>query len=214
MEYSHDRQYIISGSRDHTIQIWDAENSTPVSNPLKGHTSSVLSVAYSPNGHHIISGSEDITIQIWNAETGIAVRNPLKGHTGSVQSVAYSPDGQHIISRSDDCTIQIWDAGTGAPVSDPLEGHTGLVLSVVYLRAWTQPCPTPCSSKYQLSLATQVEENTYIPEGWHPSPPTHCVNKSCQTCTPSTTKPVPWHHQTCAPSTTKPTLLVPPNLHP
>ena len=87
--------------------------------PLKGHTDSVWSVAYSPDGRHIISGSLDETIQMWDAETGSAVGKPLKGHFSSVSSVAYSPDGRHIISGSSDKTIQIWDAETGSAVGMP-----------------------------------------------------------------------------------------------
>ena len=48
--YSLDGQHIISRSSDHTIRIWDAETGAPVSNPLKGHSLTVLSVAYSPDG--------------------------------------------------------------------------------------------------------------------------------------------------------------------
>jgi len=100
-----------------------------VSDPLKGHTDSVTSVAYSPDGRHIISGSDDHTIRIWNAKTGTAV-GALKGHTRPVSSVAYSTDGRHIISGSDDHTIRIWDAKAGIAVGDPLKGHTRSVKSV------------------------------------------------------------------------------------
>ncbi|KAI0310253.1 hypothetical protein OF83DRAFT_1272573, partial [Amylostereum chailletii] len=56
-------------------------------NVLRGHTSSVTSVACSPSGTHIISGSYDKTIRIWDAETGHAVGQPLEGHTNGVTSV-------------------------------------------------------------------------------------------------------------------------------
>jgi len=99
---------------------------------VKGHTSFVLSIAYSPNGRRIISGSSDKTIRIWDAENGAAIGNPVKGHTGNVNCVAYSPDGEYIVSGSDDRTIRIWDAETGAGVGKPLEGHTDWIRSVVY----------------------------------------------------------------------------------
>ena len=105
--YSPNGCYIITGSDDMTIRIWDAETGAAVGKPLEGHTSRVDSVAYSPDGRHIISGSWDRTIRIWDAETGAAVGKPLEGHTGGVNSVAYSPDGRHIISGSWDHTIRI-----------------------------------------------------------------------------------------------------------
>ena len=72
---------------------------------LQGHTSSVLSVAFSPDGRHIVSSSGDKTIQLWDAQTGGQVGNPLQGHTDSVWSVEFSPDGRHIVSGSEDKTI-------------------------------------------------------------------------------------------------------------
>jgi len=41
--------------------------------PVTGHSSSVNSVAYSPDGKHIISGSSDNTVKIWNSATGTEV---------------------------------------------------------------------------------------------------------------------------------------------
>ena len=74
---------------------------------LKGHSYSVLSVAYSPDGTKIISGSGDKTIKIWEANTGECLKT-LKGHSETIFSVAYSSDGTKIISCSYDETIKIW----------------------------------------------------------------------------------------------------------
>ena len=66
--FSPDGRHIVSGSRDDTIQVWDAQTGAQVGNPLQGHTSSVSSVAFSPDGRHIVSGSRDDTIQVWDAQ--------------------------------------------------------------------------------------------------------------------------------------------------
>ena len=107
--YSPDGRYIVSGSLDETIRIWDASTQLQIGKPLTGHTNSVRSVAYSPDGRHIVSGSGDNTIRIWDVLTQRQIGNPLTGHTNSVTSVAYSPDGQHIVSGSADRTIRIWN---------------------------------------------------------------------------------------------------------
>ena len=86
---------------------------------LKGHTSWVMSVAFSPDGQRIVSGSEDWTAKIWDANSGQelktlkiwdANKQTLRGHTAEVQSVAFSPDGQRMVSCSNDKTVKIWDA--------------------------------------------------------------------------------------------------------
>ena len=91
-----------------TVRKWRKNGeyycSAAVGNPLKGHTSLVLSVAYSPNGRHIISGSLDHTIQIWDAEADTAAGKPLGEHAYSAQSIIYS-DRERIISRPYDNTV-------------------------------------------------------------------------------------------------------------
>ncbi|KIJ38292.1 hypothetical protein M422DRAFT_176814 [Sphaerobolus stellatus SS14] len=124
VSFSPDGKHIVSGSRDRTIQIWNAKTGEAVvGEPLQGHQDSVWTVAFSPDGKHIASGSNDETIRIWDAKTGEAVGEPLQGHQCSVRTVAFSPDGKHIASDSSDETIQIWDAKTGEAVGEPLQGH-------------------------------------------------------------------------------------------
>jgi len=95
MRYSPNGCYIVSGSDDNTIRIWNAETGHAVGKPLEGHTRGVTSVAYSPDGRHIVSGSDDKTIRIWNAETGDAVGKPIEGHTKRVVSCLLSRWAAH-----------------------------------------------------------------------------------------------------------------------
>ena len=61
---------IVSGSDDRTIRVWDAETGEDVMGPLKGHSGSVTSVAFSPDGRRIVSGSDDTTIRVHDAMIG------------------------------------------------------------------------------------------------------------------------------------------------
>src|SRR5260370_20996921 len=76
-----------------------------------GHTSTVYTVAWSPNGTRIASGGNDSTAQIWDARTGHR-SVAYSGHTGTVYTLAWSPDGTRIASGRDDSRIQIWSATT------------------------------------------------------------------------------------------------------
>ncbi len=60
-----DGKYIVSGSRDKTIKIWEFLSGQLI-RTLTGHEHWVLSVAISPNGKYIASGSLDQTIKIWD----------------------------------------------------------------------------------------------------------------------------------------------------
>ncbi|KAG8786340.1 hypothetical protein FRC12_016703 [Ceratobasidium sp. 428] len=133
LAYSPDGAYIVSGSYDCTLRIWDARTGRMVGQPLEGHTGLVLSVSFSPDGTHVASGSRDNSIRIWGVRNCTMFGAPLTGHFGLIASVSYSPDGAHIASGSRDNTIRIWDAYTGQMVGSPLIlGHTGGVNSVSY----------------------------------------------------------------------------------
>jgi WD40 repeat protein len=82
---------------------------------LEGHTSSVNSIASSPDGKQVVSGPCDKTVRIWDAATG-ALLQTLKGHKAVAHSVSFSPDGKQVISGSYYNTVRIWDAATGALV--------------------------------------------------------------------------------------------------
>ncbi|KAG6334914.1 hypothetical protein ID866_4175 [Astraeus odoratus] len=130
--FSPDGKRIASGSKDCTINLWDAEIGLQLGNPLQGHTHGVTSIAFSPDGKRIVSGSNDSTICLWDAETGSKLGSPLKGHTIYVTSVAFSPDGKQIASGSWDKTVCFWDAETGLQLGSALKGHTHWVTSVAF----------------------------------------------------------------------------------
>ena len=107
-----------SGSGDGTARIWDCETGTPFKT-LKGHTSWVLAVAYSPDGALLATGSMDNTIRIWDSASGDSKAGPLKGHVKWITALAWepfhlqSPGRPRVASSSKDGTIRVWDTVSG-----------------------------------------------------------------------------------------------------
>ena len=138
VSYSPDGKYIVSGSGDSTIKVWDSRTGVLLYT-LQGYIRS-----YSPDGKYIVSGagsmfgrSKDNTIKVWDLRMG-ALLHTLQGHSSYVWSVSYSPDSQYIVSgagsmfgRSKDNTIKVWDSRTGA-LLHTLQGHSESVRSVSY----------------------------------------------------------------------------------
>ena len=64
---SQDGKYVISGSYDKTINVWNLEEKRKEFS-LTGHREGVTCVAISQDGKYVISGSNDKTIKVWNLE--------------------------------------------------------------------------------------------------------------------------------------------------
>ena len=97
-------------SNDQTIRLWDAETGQQRGEPLAGHTTAILSVAFSPDGRMFASAGREI--RLWDTETGQSRGAPLDGHVGGAISLAFSPDGQTLASAHHDGVIRLWDIVT------------------------------------------------------------------------------------------------------
>jgi len=65
---SHDGQWVVGGSSDGTVQIWDAKSGI-VQLMLKGHKDEVWSVDFSPTENLLATGSKDHRVRIWDCAT-------------------------------------------------------------------------------------------------------------------------------------------------
>jgi eukaryotic-like serine/threonine-protein kinase len=127
--WSPDGTYVVSGSADKTVQVWNTFTGDQVFT-YYGHSDTVNSVAWSPDGTRIASASSDSTVQVWDATTGQNVLT-YNGHTNWVYAVACSPDGKRIASAGDDNKVRIWDAVTGKPICT-YHNHSGWVHALAW----------------------------------------------------------------------------------
>jgi len=130
--FSPDSTLIATGGNsleDERIKIWDANTGKLVA-ILKGHTFSVLCLAWTADGRTLTSGSYDSTIRTWNTSTWqpLAV---LTGHTGSVVGIALSPIGRILASASEDNTARLWNFEDGQPIASPFQ-HPNYVTCVSF----------------------------------------------------------------------------------
>jgi hypothetical protein len=110
--WSPDGRYLLTGSRDRTLALWDAATGERI-RVLEGHEGGVTSVAFSPDGALAVSGSQDKSLALWDVATGKLLRR-MNGHALWVTCVAFSPDGRHALSGSLDHTAVLWDTTDGS----------------------------------------------------------------------------------------------------
>ncbi len=123
---SPDGNYIISGSEDSTITLWNKAGG--YKKPLARHKNWVLSVSFSPDGNLIASADRDGIVKLWSRNGEEVHTSSNLGHEKTVFSVKFSPDGQWFASASVDKTIKIWDRKGNH--LQTLQGHQSAVYGV------------------------------------------------------------------------------------
>ncbi|UNI15957.1 hypothetical protein JDV02_002439 [Purpureocillium takamizusanense] len=104
-----DANYLVSGSRDQTMRIWNMHTRRLVREPLVGHRGSVLCLQFdaSPEEDILVSGSSDSNVFIWKFSTGELIQKITKAHRESVLNVRF--DTRILVTSSKDKTIKIFN---------------------------------------------------------------------------------------------------------
>lgn len=112
-------QIIVSGHSDKKIIFWQCCEHTT-------HSSSVSSLAISPDGNYLVSGSSGNgsgEIFVWNMTTKKIITK-IEGHNGTISSLAICPKNQFVVSASyADSNIKLWDIKSGEEI-DSISAHT------------------------------------------------------------------------------------------
>ncbi|KAI1439033.1 hypothetical protein GGR50DRAFT_219951 [Xylaria sp. CBS 124048] len=107
LQYNAD--YLVSGSRDRTLRIWNLHSKRLVRPPLTGHHGSVLCLQFDsdPAEDLIVSGSSDSDVILWRFSTGVIMKRLQRAHRESVLNVKF--DKRILVTCSKDKTIKIFN---------------------------------------------------------------------------------------------------------
>ncbi|KAI3376042.1 hypothetical protein L3Q82_016578 [Scortum barcoo] len=110
-----DGVFVVSGSLDTSIRVWDAETGGCV-HTLTGHQS--LTSGMELRDNILVSGNADSTVRVWDVRTGQCLHT-LQGpnkHQSAVTCLQFCRG--LVLSSSDDGTVKLWDLKTGAWLRD------------------------------------------------------------------------------------------------
>ena len=118
LKYSSDGTFLVSGSTDETIKLWDVQTGGIIKT-LFGHTHTVYSVSLSADNTMIASASADGTICLWNIKTGSCCI--IGNYSSYTNGVTFSPTNSQLLFSSGDYASQQWNIN-GDKIGSPVPG--------------------------------------------------------------------------------------------
>jgi WD40 repeat protein len=122
--FTHNRDWVISGSADKTLRVWDLVSGACLQTMI-GHMDEINQIVLTPDEQRVISMSKDGTLKVWNLMNGKCIKT-LSG----VNKFVLSPDGQYAVSIVTEHTLQKWDLETGKCIHK-MKGHTNEITDFV-----------------------------------------------------------------------------------
>jgi WD40 repeat protein len=111
--YSPDGRYLLSGSRDAHLKVWEVARGYQEAASIIAHLFTINHIAFSPDGQFFATCSMDKSVKIWDARSFRLLKVIDKarhaGHGTSVNKLFWSARLNSLVSCSDDRTISVWD---------------------------------------------------------------------------------------------------------
>ncbi|NWI65535.1 PK1IP protein, partial [Todus mexicanus] len=135
-------RYVVTGSRDETIQIYDMKKKVE-HGALLQHNGTITCLEFYGTAH-LLSGAEDGLICIWNTKRWECLKS-IKAHKGHVTSLSIHPSGKLALSVGTDKTLRVQKTRAHA--------YTNILMSTdAHIVKWS-----PDGERYVTVIANKVD---------------------------------------------------------
>lgn len=99
------------------VWLWNTSNWSAAQEPVGGHKSSVVQLAFSPDDQYLLSVSKDRQFCVYTLQSDgtYALQDRQKAHKRIIWSCSWSPDSQMFVIGSRDQSFSIWRKTPGQP---------------------------------------------------------------------------------------------------
>ena len=130
VDFSNTGKYLLTGSNDKTIKIFDLYPKIKFVSSFKGHSNWVRCARFSPDNRLIGSCGDDNSVMIFDIEQK-TVKYKFLDHLSHVNCCRFSPDGTIIASAGDDGKIKLFDIRIGRLIQH-YDAHNDKVNCISY----------------------------------------------------------------------------------
>ena len=141
--------FLVSGSKDSAVKVWDAQNDFALVDTLNGHKAPVLTIDFHLEKNLLATAGRDSSVKIWDVSTlepsrrlarqddrgeNVQLRCSMDGHRGDVCALTFFPSGNNVLSGARDNTMKIWSVDTAREERE-VKGnvHSADVRKIVFL---------------------------------------------------------------------------------
>ena len=134
LEVTFDGKFLISGSSDTTVRVWDLANKEQVC-CFTEHKGTVKCLAISRNNELVASGSDDKRVILWSLNKLECVK-VLNGHSADVCCVGFDMQGKLAISATGIGEVMAWSLGNYQCVRRVMIGYEVFCAKVFDSNVW------------------------------------------------------------------------------